>query len=211
MEEWIRQLIDAATKPIRVVAQGAADRIAGVYNNFTNALGRARSAFGNWVNKGKAWVTAQGRNALAVAYFVAWLIRYYLPALVAKGLTDARKAAVALVNAGVALALAEIGKAKAWALGLIHAIDARLEALGDSLLAKLKALGVDLAWVRNLAVTLLTSPQRMAAWLAGAMITAIIDYAIDHAADFAEIAWRNRKLIERRSVALVDEIVDRIM
>lgn len=211
MDEWIRSLIDAATKPIRVIAQGAADRIAGVYNNFTNALSRARNGFGNWVTRGRNWVSAQTRNALAVAYLLAYMLRVYLPGLGAKWLLDARTVAVALINAGIAIVLRELDRLRTWAWELIQRGAHALDVFTDWITRKLGEALVTLYWLRDTVFNLLSAPERLAAWLVGAMATALLNYAMDHAAEFAEIAWRHRKVLESRSVDIVDDFLDRVM
>jgi hypothetical protein len=64
--------------------------------------------------------------------------------------------------------------------------------------------------VRDRVFGVLSTPERLAAWAAGAIASALLAWVAAHAVDLAEIAWRHRRAAPRLLTELVDDIVERI-
>lgn len=211
MEEWIKGLISAALRPVREIAQAAADRIAGVYNAFTSALGRVRRAAANWVGVGRAWANAMIRNALAVANRLRWLIVVEIPRRVSAGIDAAVRWAADRISAARALAEFLVGQLRAWALARINDLIATLTAVRDYLLRKVAEVALTARQLADRVFGPLGTPERLAAWILGPLITLLVAYWWANAERLAELAWRRRRQIELRALGLVDNIIDRIL
>lgn len=211
MESWILGLISAALSPVRVLAQEAADRIRGVYTAFTNALGRVRGAVGHWVDVGRGWANAQIRHATTVATRLRWFLIVALPQWAEETLQWAVRWAGDRINAAVALAQDLVGALRTWALNRVAEIIASLVAVRDYFLARVAEIRLDVHQLLDRVFGTLGTPERAAAWLLGPLIGLLVAWWWDHVEDLAELAWRRRRQLETRALAVVDGIIERIL
>lgn len=211
MEQWIKDLISAGLKPIRELAQAATDRIAAVYNAFTAALGRVRRAAVNWVSVGRGWVSATVRNAGAVATRLRWLIVVEIPRRVDSGIDAATRWSADRINAARQLAETLTAQLRAWVTARINEAIAGLTAVRDYFTGKWNELAATARQLADRVFGVLGTPERLAAWILGPLITLLLDWAWHNAARLAELAWRRRREVEQRALGLVETIIDRIV
>lgn len=211
MESWIKSLIALALSPVRILAQGAADRIAAVYGAFTNALGRIRVGFATWTQKGATWVVGQVRYALAVAVYLRWLARIELPRIVRQGLADATRWAGDRVAWALALVRTEIASVRDWLIARIHDAVTLVSSLRTWTQARIDEIRTAVRALLDRVFGPLGTPERLATWILAPLIGALVAWALDHAEELAEMAWRRRRFIETRAVDITTRIIDRIL
>lgn len=211
MEEWLDRLIALAIRPVRDIAVGARDRIVAVYTAFTSAFSRTRVGFGYWVGKGTIWASAQLRHALVIAATLRWVIRVAGPTWVDRAVERATAWARRHVADALALARREWTQLLGMVTHLARDALSGLLVLRSWATGKINELIIDVRWVRDRVRTLLGSPEALAAWAAGAIITAVVGYLADHAGDIIEALWRRRTLAPRIVASLADMIIERIL
>lgn len=210
MDDLIRSLINFALSPIRTIVTEVANRLQAVYGAFANTLSRARGGLLYWVVRGQAWLSSAANHAWQTAHSIRWLMLVIIPAIAAEAAEAARRYAADLVNVARTIAAVGLAQLQAWAAARLTDALRAISALQTWATGQLAALVVDLRRIKDHVFGPLASPDRLAAWLVGAMFNALLAFAWARAATLAEIAWRHRKTVPSRTVDLIDDIADRI-
>lgn len=211
MEDFIRDLILDAVKPVRALVDSIRARLAAIYTAFTNALARVRAAFGRWVDRARAWATAQARHAVATALRLRWFVTTEIPRRLGQLADSIRAWTREHVAAAAAAIRAALGEVREWAAARLSDALSALVQLRDWAGRKIAEIWSDLTRVLTLVGALLTSPERLARWAAAAMLGALVDVAIRDADRWAGYLMRHRRDLEARAIALTERILDRIM
>ena len=211
MEAWIQGLVLAALGPIRQLAQAATDRISGVYNAFTGALGRIRGAAGHWVTVGRTWATAQVSHALAVATRLRWLAVVALPQAVARAVDTASRWAAEQIRAVIDQAVSLVSQLRTWAIARLTDVAAVLTAVRDYFLGKVAELRADTNRLFDRVFGPLGTPERLARWILAPLIGLLVGWAMDNIETLAVLAFRRRQVLERQTLTIVERIIDGIL
>lgn len=210
MEDWIRDLVSGLTGTVRSLAQGAADRIASVYNAFTSALGRIRAGFGTWVSRGVAWASGSIRFALAVAAYLRWLVLSLLPAHIAAAVDAVSRWATQRLMELQTWTLGNLVALRDWAVARLTEFIAWLTQLRDWIVARVDEIRADLARLLDRVFNILGTPERAARWLVAALVPILLGFLADHAAEIGASLWSRRDLLLDQALDQADELVDRI-
>lgn len=210
MEDWIRNLVAGLTGTVRSLAQGAADRIASVYNAFTGALGRVRNGFGTWVARGVNWASASIRFATAVAAYLRWLVLSLLPYHIAIAVDAVQRWALTRLGEVTAWVLGNLANFRDWMLARISEIVAWLASLRDWIVANLDAIRANVTRLLDRVFNVLGTPERAARWLVAALVPIILGYLADNAADIAASLWGRRDQLLDQAVDQADELIERL-
>ncbi len=211
MEDFIRDLILDAVRPIRELVDSVRARLAAIYSALTNALARVRAAFGRWVDRARAWATAQARHAVATALRLRWFVATEIPRRLGQLAESIRAWTREHVTAVATLIRTALGEVRDWAAQRLRDALNALVQLKDYATLKISEIWRDLTRVRDLVGALLTSPERLARWVAGAMLGALVDIAIRDVDRWADYLMRHRRDLEIRALTLAERILDRIM
>lgn len=211
MDDYIRELVDFFTKPFRDVVDAVRARLAAVYQAFINILARVRNAFGRWVDKAKGWATAAARHALATYNRLRWIVTVHIPRTLA-GIADSIRAWTReRIADALTLARDIVNDVRTWAAQRITDALTLLGQLRDAVNRRVADILADLTRVRDRVAALLTTPERLAAWLAGAMLNALVDVVIRDVDKWADYVARHRRDLEASALRLAERILDRIM
>lgn len=211
MEAFIAGLIAAALSPVRKVVDAVEQRLSAIYNHFTDALGRARNGFVYWVGKGRAWASATVRHALAVATVLRWLVLVAIPRWLDQRVDDVTGWARSRLAELRQLAQAWVTQAIEWARARIAEGVAELARLRDWAIGQIASLAADARRLVDRVFGVLGTPERVVAWILGALVTALVEYALDNAVRVAALAYRNRDAVMARSIDLAEDLIDRVM
>lgn len=211
MEDWIKDLIRAATRPIRDIANAAAQRIGAVYQAFINVFARTRNAFTRWVNLGRAWATAQARHALATLNKLRWLLTVEIPRRAAAAARSIEAWTRERIAAAVASVRAEATRLGAWIVDQLSGLLRALSQVRDWATGQVARLWADLIRTRDRVFGALGTPERLVTWILAAMAAALFRLVVDNLDRYADYAWRNRANLEDQALSLTERILDRIM
>lgn len=211
MEEWINGLIGYVTSPLRDLISAVGERIGWVYSlivrvltSVKNAQGRLFNAVANFRN----WITW----AIGEAYLtLRWLITIKVPQMLAN-------AQAALVRWATGAIQVSANALRSVILTLDRWIKARVSELLNTIsdlrkwsLAQINSILDVLRRVRDIVYLLLTSPQRLAAWLVGAMTEELWRYANRNADKIA--IWMRAKSVKYTLAAAgqIESIIARLL
>lgn len=210
MEAFIAGLVAAALLPIRKLTEAVAERVSAIYHNFTDTLGRARNGFLHWVARGASWAASNVRHALAVATILRWLVLVAVPSWIAHETAQLTSWALSRLGELRALVQGWVSQAVAWAQARISEALAELGRLRDWSVLQVAQLAAGARILADRVFGVLGTPERLVAWILGALITALLEYAADNAERIAERAWLNRDRIMVKALDVTEDFIDRV-
>lgn len=211
MDAYIRSLINSATGGLRSAIDAVTGRITSVWTVLTGFFGsvhtaetRLRTGIDNWIN-------AQLRHASAIATTLRWLATVYVPNRILVAVTSIETWTSSLINEARALAASEVQALKQWAIGEINNVINEALAFTGWVQSQLSAVIGRIARIEATVGTLLGAPERLAAWLVGAMVTAIIGYASDHAEAIGRNIWARRQTVGLAAAHWIEDLILKII
>lgn len=211
MESWLRALLSLAPSSIQSFATGVRDRILALYSwvnkvlvgafagwvRFATALGHAR----NWIT----WAIGEGYLTMR------WIATIRVPALIRFAVEAAIRGLVFAINAAEARAKALVTALTRLTNAAVASLTKTIADLRSWAVRKTNEIIATLIVVRDLVMTLLTSPTRLASWLAAAMTRELWLYA-DRNADKI-FAWAQRRSLAYTvsAVKRIEQILGRIL
>lgn len=210
MWDWIYSIALLAVAPLRVIVAEVSARISSVWATITNTLGRWRR-YGDWwvanlVNLGPATL----RNALAVYNLLRYLLWTFIPrtaadiagqlvAVALQRLAELRDLALALIDRAVELARSLFNQAVDFAQRIL-----------DWTADRVRDILADLRTIKDHLFGPLATPERLVAWILGALISALVGWFLDNVDTLALLAFRRRRTLEDQALVLTERIVDRL-
>lgn len=211
MEDWIRDLIAEGTRTLRAGLTAVQQRIAAIYGMFTAFFLRLRSRYSTWIVFVRNWKYWALTHALAVYTTMRWLTLVYIP----RKIGDLSRSIVAWTRAEIAHAvaalLAEIAALRAWATKEVNRALAAVGALSAWTVREIGQMRADIARIKDRVFGVLATPERLAAWIVGAMAGALLRYVLAHAEALADYLWRRRTSLAVTSISLIERIVTRVL
>lgn len=211
MESWIRDLVTFLVAPIRKLIDETAKRLSAIYQAFVNTLARIRTSFGYWVTRGRAWVTAQARHAMATLNALRWLVAVEIPRRLGVLATSVQAWTRERVADALALARQAVGDVQRWASARLSEALTALSQVRDLITRKFAEVWADLLRIRDKVSALLVDPRRLALWLGSAMLGVLVDLVLDDVDKWAEMFWQRRRKGEAFILSVAERILDRIM
>jgi len=211
MDQWIAALAGLLGSSVSSLARETAQRLMSIWKTVTGFFGRVKAGWDRLYGRARRWATAQARHAVATLNALRWIVVTVIPYKIST-LADSIAAwareriadAVAFVSAGlaqlrdwttraVALALAELRNLRDWALREV----ARIASL--------------LASTAQRVADLLTSPDRLVAWILEPLARALWDLAERNLERIGELAWRARHRIIARGLEALEHVLARVI
>jgi hypothetical protein len=209
--DWIDRLIEAAVGPVRRLANDVRDRLAAIWGAITGVLvGIAGKVYGLASTVGRL---RPGLLRWASETYVTmrWLILQRIPQVAASTLDRATRYAASVVDRLRREAIGWLANLQRWAERAANTLTASLRDFANHITGRVNSIVDTLNRVRNLVFARLTSPERLASWVVGAMWSALWSYANDNAARYGRALWRRRRAIEGAVVTWLDEMIARVL
>ena len=200
---YIYNLIDLVPGFLSSPARWIADRIFGVLDDSVEFAKWLKSGFDYLRQKGDWFATRVKTYASETLTTLTWLIKTRIPQLIASASATLRTWATNAINAAVNTVKALVSTLDKWSKAAIASVTNALNAVRDWLLAKINALTDKLHKTVDTWYERLTDPRKFAAWIAGAILLAILNYAYANRDKFARwllqsspafTAWLGREL-----------------
>lgn len=211
MPDWIQSLIDSGIASIRDLANATASRLTsvwGVITGFFTSVGRAETLLRTRVT---AWVAAQIRHAQSVALTLKWLTLTYLPRKIAQAVTALRTWTGNLIQQVRNEAASLIADLRRWAVSALNALISDVTKLRNWALAQFNAAVARLAKIEHVVFGVLSTPERIVAYIGTAMASWLLKYVMDHLDAILEYIWRNRKPFYTRGTAILEDIISKLI
>lgn len=174
---WIYDLIDKVPGFLSSPARWIADRIFGIFDDGIE--------FARWIKSGVEYLRAKGiwfadkvwMYAIDTYTTLRWLVDTRIPALLSAASITLRKWATSVINAAINAVKATLSTLDRWAKAAVSAVTNSLIAVRDWLLGKINALIDKLKHTVDVWYDRLTDPRKFAAWVIGAIVLALFNYA----------------------------------
>lgn len=211
MADWIRSIFDSLAAPIRTLISEVAKRVSSVWGLLVSFFGSVRSKWRTLRANTIGIVNAAIRHAQAVLVTLKWLALVYIPRKIAQEAASIRTWAGNLIAGAIATARKLVSDAVTWAGQQLAKLLAALDAVRAWAIAQFNAVVSVLNQLARLVFTLLTSPERLALWLVGAMFSALLKFALDNAEKIGIALWSKRRTIVTGLVHLLEDVLVRIL
>lgn len=176
MDEWIRDLVDSATRGLRVLVDAVWERIAWVVSFIVGILVTLKNAWGIGLNGARHGLTKLVSVADEAYKTLYWLARVRIPQAVSAAKSEVVSWATTQVNNARTYAKALVLDITRWITDRLREARAFVDTLTNWISGKLAELFDTTGRTSRLVFSLLTSPQRMATWLIDAMVSESLRY-----------------------------------
>lgn len=211
MDEYIRSLINQATGGLSNAVLAVVARLASVWSVVTGFFGLVHAAEVRYRTAVQSWIAAQLRHAAAVAVTMKWIVLTYIPYRIWVAVTAIETWTATLINEAKAAALADLHAIKQWAIGEFNVIVSATNALINWATAQFSAVIGRIARIETIVFSLLSAPDRLAAWLVGAMVSALIQFGTDHAEAIGRSIWARRQTVGIAAAHWIEDLILKIM
>ena len=175
--DWIYRLIDIVPGFLSAPARWIADRVFGVFDDGVEFSKWLKSGFDYLRAKGSAFTDMLKTLGLETYTTLRWIIQTRVPQLIGSALDTARKWTTDLVNITSAALRGLISTLDKWTKTAVSTIANTLNAVRDALVAKINGLTDKLRRTVDTWYERLTDPRKFAAWVIGAIVLALLNYA----------------------------------
>lgn len=168
--KWIYGFLDALpgflTKPLRWVA----DRIFGVLDDGVTFAKWIKGGVSYWQTRAMTWLLTLVTLAGEVVSTARWIVTILIPQRVAAAINAVKAWVSPLVQRALNTAKALVNDLAKWAASAINAVKSLAGQVRDFLLGKINAILDRLHRTIDVWADRLTHPDKMAAWLVGALM-----------------------------------------
>lgn len=203
MEAWLRLILSVAPSSIASFARGVGDRLVSLYTWVNTALTKARTGWGTiatWIPHLRGAINNIVKEILTT---IRWLLTVWIPGRISTAINNLRRLLTQAIDAARRELGALVATLRQWAIARVSDLTNALSTFRKWISERVDATIATLTRVRDIVYALLTSPQRLASWLVGAMVNELWTYANRNSDRIA--IW-----VRRRSVAYTVEIVKQI-
>ena len=169
MGDWLRSLIGAASGGLRRLAEDVYNKLVGLWNQTTNVWARIRGGWLRLYAMAAYFLVWAGQSALEAALTLQWVITILIPNFVGARLAELRAWAAGIVNAVEARAKAALNDLLRWTLGQVNNALSILDSVRRWALDRVAEIRAVLNRITGPVVDLLTDPARLAEWVVGAL------------------------------------------
>lgn len=211
MTAWIISLITAAVSPVRVAIAEIVARFTSLWATVTGFWSRTRDELARWIGLARSWALAGGRYvgaAYTVArYIITWLVPHGLAVMADQIVSWAVEFVTGLVND----VRAELGIVRDWFISTVNNVIRVLSEFRTWATARIgELIDTAKALVKHVFGPLAT-PERLAAWIVGAMFMALLRYLVDNAVPIGRAIWAARTQVTVENLNKAEDIFIRIL
>lgn len=211
MPGWIADLVNSAVGGVRAVVDAVAARLASIWHVLIGFFALVQQRWRSLRTNVTSFVAQQIRHAAAVATTLKWLATVWVPRKIAAEVAKVRAWASSLIAQSVSLAKSLVNNLTRWAVEQFAKAIAAITSLRDWAIRQVNGLIGDVARIGRLVFSLLSSPERLALWLVGAMWSALVHYTLDNLHRVAVIAYSRRRQLWEETMHLIESIIADIL
>ena len=210
MPSWINRLIEFALGPVRALATAVRDKLSGLWSTLAALLttmgrqwGRLQSAF----NRAR-WTI---RHIIDENYRLFWrLVKEWIPRFVSARIASLSKYLAQIINQVESSLKKAISSLTAYFHGRINEIAKWLEDLKRWAGDEISSLRSRWQWLTKEVIPRVTSPSRLAEWLAGALLTPLWRAINPHLEAYTEWLIRNSVRIILKNIGRIERFIARV-
>lgn len=211
LERYLRALASLLPAPVRAVASPVVDRLLAIWTWSRSLARRARTGL-----IPMALATRDARDKIidlaSQAHATLWWTRHVM---VPGAVGHATDGVTRWVGERLRAIGSDIGAVRSWVAGLVSAsLALALDALADLrdwARGRLDTLAAIVDGTAERVWRLWGTPERLAAWLVGAMWTALWRHASDQLETIAEAIWARRQRLILRGLAEAERLIGRLL
>lgn len=211
MNEFIALLIAAALSPLRVAIAAIVARFSALWATTTGFWTRTRDEFARWIGLAHSWATAGGRFVRTTFVVAAYTIRWFVPNLVAQAATDVYDWATGFVSGLISDVLGKLAQVRDWIIARVNDVINALVTFRTWAFGQLGELKESVTALLRHVFGPLSTPDKLAAWIVGAMFAALVHYLIDNAVPIGRAIWAQRVKVTAENLDRVEDIFTRII
>lgn len=203
MLAWLRLVLTVAPSSISAFSKAITDRVVAIYNWINDTVTKMRTGWGTiatWIPHLRGAINNIVKEILLT---VRWILTVWVPGRISAAINALRTILTNAINALERKLTALITTLRQWAQARVNDLTNALATFRKWISDRVDAAIATLTRVRDIVYALLTSPQRLASWLVGAMVNELWAYANRNADRIA--LWARR-----RSVAATVDIAKQI-
>lgn len=211
MEDWIKSLIKSATSSLSSAIHSVTSRLSSVWGVVTGFFGSVQKSWVRYRNAAYQWIVMQERHALAVYTTLRWIITTLVPYLVSRAVTALHTWASALVSDAKRIAASALAQLSTWAHDALNVLTSTLNAVKSWALGQIQSLISRAERLEKQVFGVLSTPERLAAWIVAAMFSALLAYAVNNAERLGAVVWANRGKMYLFASKWLDDVISRII
>lgn len=211
MDAWIRNLITSAFLGVKALADAAMERILWVYNTVV-AIGIGLRLGWSWLTTTAKYWRDKAFNFASEIYTTLWyVIHVRIPMMV----TDARNTVIAylsdLLNRSINVLTHYVNLIRDWLVARLNEFLDLIRSIRDWARSTFDSVWDTLIRVRDIVFMLLTDPQRMAAWLAGALLSYVLRFIDENAEALLDVFRSRATIYAGRVAARIESMLVRLL
>lgn len=203
MDAFIRALVNIAIGGVRDLAAAAMERMLWLYAVVVTVGTAIRNSWGTVTGAGRFWASKIWSVSGQIYGTLWYIIHVRIPIFVNTAIDNTITWITAVIQDVEMRVTIGLMLLRDWTISAVNNVLDFLDHLGTYLVRKFAEVWEMLEHIGELVFTLLTSPERMAAWLFGALIRHLIQYLDENADSILD-------LVRRRSIHYAGMIAIRI-
>jgi hypothetical protein len=211
VDSWLRSLANLVPAPLRNFATGLIARISSVWTVITGFLATVRTQWQNLRRRVGDWVDAQLRHALAVATTLKWIVLTYIPRQLGDLARSVRTWTADLISKLESKAVSLFNTAVQWASTHIQGVLNSLSVLRNWAIGQVNAILDPLGRIAKMVFGVLSTPERLADWIVGAMAGRLMDYAKANAHRVESFVVSQRAVIWRIVISVIEDVFTELL
>ena len=211
MEDWLAGLIGLAGNKISDIVAAIQARLSSIWSTSTGFWTRIRTGLGSLRAAGAGWINSHLGWLVSLATTLQWVILVYVPRKAFQFASDVKTWATDEIQSAKNLASSALTAARTFLLGLINAVIAGVNNLTTWALGAVSALNSNVGKLLDRVFGVLATPERLVAWILGALVSALVDWAKQHAISLGRAIIATRAQIILDSLGLLEDLVNRII
>lgn len=211
MPQWVKDLINAATAGMRALADAAMERILWVYNVVVLVSTAVRVGWGFLTRTSGYWIDAAFRFATKVHGTLWYIIYIRIPQMVGNAVNAVIQWSIEVISEVDRRLTAIITASVNWLWERIIEVVDFGHRLRDWIFNAVTDVWDTLSRVAELVFLLLTSPHRMAAWVAGALLQYVLAFLWDNAESLLEFFRQRATTYAGLIAARIEQVLVRLL
>lgn len=209
--QWIYGFLDGLpsllAKPLRFVA----DRIFSILDDGVTFARWIKSGVAYWYDRAISFAASLVVFGAELVTTAIWIVTTLIPQRVAAAIDALKRWATPLINGALNTAKSLIATLRRWAETAINVVASALAKARDFLVGKINEIIDKLKKTVDVWFDRLTHPEKMAAWLAAALVKPLWNYVYGQRAKYAQAFLRLAIALTLRAAREIDALIARFL